>query len=291
MKRKVSFIVSYLLLVTMIISCQKNTKKYYYVSGELKGEIEINSEGLYDGFHKEFYKSGQIKTISRYKAGILHDTVKGYLESGELELIQFSFLGKDSAYRFYKNGDILSKGLLSDNKVSGWWDFYDKNGDKSHSIDYKIIRDTLLNNQLKVYKDQTEIIKDSSYFFNQKIPDTILVGGIYSFALEYHSNISDSSTVYFCYSKGFNEDFSNIDLVDIDTLYSGSHIIKSRIRRNDIGKSNFRGFFVEKHSEVVGVNKEDSTKVDIVTKKKRIYLDRPIYVIDSTDISVSEGLL
>lgn len=271
------------IILFLFLSCSDaKFEKHYYSSGEIQFLIELNNIGQRDGIFQEYYKNGQIKTTSNYLNGKRVDSIKGYFKSGELEFIQFeSLLKRDSVYKFYKDGTLFSKGLIENRKISGWWDFYNMMGYKSHSIDYKLIQDSIINNQLKVYNDDLSIVKDSSYFIDQKMLDTMVVGKIYPFEITYHSNLSDSSTVFFCYSKNFDESFNNINSVKIDTLYTGSHTISSQIKRNEIGRSNFRGFFVEKHSEIAGVNSKDSTKVDIVTYENIIYIDKVIQIVDS----------
>ena len=121
-----------IIIYFFILSCSnKGCKKIYDKDGLLITE-GCYSNGVQRGLTKEYYKSGKIKTLAKFYKGKISDTIKGFYENGKLEFIQFkSSNGLDSVYYYREsNSALLSKGTTKNSRVSGWMNFYNKEGNK-----------------------------------------------------------------------------------------------------------------------------------------------------------------
>ncbi len=84
-----------------------------YVEGEKQEKVE---ELTKTEIRKDYYPSGQVKTVACYKDGVHEGVVKEYSEDGQIEK---AFI--------YKNGVVIGEGLLTEKgeKDNYWKEYYD----------------------------------------------------------------------------------------------------------------------------------------------------------------------
>lgn len=279
----------FLLLTCLIaiLSCGKNSKKtYYFESGELLSEIEYNSEGQKDGLLKEYYKTGELKTIESYKNGKLIDTTFGYDKTGTLTVKRYSINGLEMYERYQDNGRIRSKGQIIDTILTGWWEYYDKGGKIEQKIEYlNAAEDSLLKNkqhanQVIWYDQYQKVIMDSSNYLTIELKDTIPMGELtlgYLDLVPGQSKKSDFHMVYF-----YHEDSSG-NQSPIDSTYGKNNKkVTIWLKPEREGKYYLKGYIIEKGTRV-DVNKEDSTMRDIYTTTTKMFFEKPYFVRNSSE--------
>lgn len=278
----------FLLLIFLIIlsSCGENLKKsYYFKSGELLSEIEYNEEGQKDGQLKEYYKTGELKTIESYKNGKLIDTTFGYDKSGNLTVKRYADNGIEMFEGYENKGSLRSKGVIFDTILTGWWEYYDKDGKLEQKIEYlNASEDSLLKNKQHInqvirYDQDQKVIKDSSNYLTIELKDTISMGELtlgYLDLVPGQSKESDFHMVYF-----YHEDSSG-NRSPMDSTY-GKNNKKATIWITPIIEGNYylKGHIIEKGTKVV-INKEDSEMRDIYTSTTKMFFKKPYFVINSS---------
>src|SRR5690606_6223595 len=257
-----------LFLIFFISSCSnKKCEKAYYSEGLLKKEI-CYVNGVRHGLTKEYYKSGKIKTIAKFKKGNINDTIKGFYENGRLEFIQFrSANGLDSIYYYKKNSsDLMAKGKVLNGKVSGWVKYYNEKGDKVISCKEFLYIDGEEKpyvNQTLYYGPKGELMTEKSAFFEIKIEDTLEIDKEYELYIKYNPSISKKSKVIFCYHHKIEDNFKNLDNLELNTLTLNDSLEYTiKVKYSSIGNKNLRGFFLEKYTSIEKNNKND-TLVDV----------------------------
>tara|TARA_B110001450_G_scaffold255820_1_gene284360 strand:- start:4944 stop:5780 length:837 start_codon:yes stop_codon:yes gene_type:complete len=274
-KRKFSIII-YILLVLTVIACQNTNKieKVYYDSGELFSEMEVNDNGIKNGFLKNYYKSGKIKAIATYKNNIIIDTTKSYYESGNLKSIIFNVDGVDSSYVF-KN-DIISKGIVVKGNKTGEWILNDYKNNLKVKKEFYIINDVEKHNRTYTFHKNKLIDSLSNYYsFNL---DTISINKEYDLNMFYTSPFIKKSKYVFCYSKELKSDFSNYKKIKYDTLYPDKdNLLRMSIERNKVGTESIRGLIYEMEIEVIE-NKDGTYNIN--KNETEIFVNKQIQVID-----------
>ena len=101
-----------LLIITLLLSCNDNTKKVriYDSEGDIESIETIYKDSIRHGEYQIFFKNGNISQEGKYYYGNVQGEVKFYYETGELNSkINFQRHKKfGNATVFYKNGLINS---------------------------------------------------------------------------------------------------------------------------------------------------------------------------------------
>ncbi len=126
----------YLIILFFILcSCEqpnKNIFREYYYDGSLKFEYQINKDSIMDGFFKEYYPEGSIRSMQNYKNGQLDSIATFYYENGRVEKIlnyvYDSLVG--SQKRFYPNNKIKQYAVIDGFGECFFVLKYDSNGNE-----------------------------------------------------------------------------------------------------------------------------------------------------------------
>lgn len=246
-------------------------------------EIEYNDKGQKDGQLREYYKTGELKTIEYYKNDELIDTTKGFNKKGKLTVKRYQENGKSIFERYHENGKPLSRGEMIDTIAVGWWDYYDQKGKLYRKVEYidasgdSIVKNVQHPNQIISY-DQGKITRDSSNYFKIDLKDTVPMKKLtigYLDLVPQISKESDFHWVYFWY-----EDKSG-NASKIDTTYGKSDKkAKFWLFPESKGEIKLKGIIVEEGTEN-RINDKDTTLVDIVKRTKRLFFEKDVYVIEN----------
>jgi hypothetical protein len=106
-----------IILIFILCSCeqsQENIVREYYYDGSLRFEYQINKDSIMDGFFKEYYPEGSIRSIIYYENGNTDSIATFYYENGSIEkTLNFcndTLLG--SQIRFYPNNKIKQYSVI-----------------------------------------------------------------------------------------------------------------------------------------------------------------------------------
>lgn len=287
------------LLIIILVSCD-NTEKYYYPTGELFSEVQVDNDGknngtlkkyyitgeiegkgnytngLKDGTFIEYYKNGNTKSLEVYKNGKIQDTTKRYYENGVIKSIAFEDTNGSYYREFYKNGNKQSEGYYKDSILVDWWNYYSDLGDIIQKREYINKNDEAHLNQLITFNDNKNIVIDSSYYYSFLI-SKIKNSKYYRFKIDYEPSIKNAE-VFLILSDSLNSDFSNLKFVQSDTLYMDNNTLTSNTLKEPYRK--LKGYFYEYYSEIIDSTKhKDSIRISI--KEKRTFFDKNIKVTDT----------
>ena len=144
-----------IIILLLLISCNKITKKEFYDTGELKVEYTINRKTKdINGIYKEYDKKGFLASEIKFVNGIRQGEAKKYNEEGN-NIACFYFkndLVTDTAYFYYSSGEIKQLKVYDNGQIKGdVIDFY-KNGNISYKGTY--LNDTLIyGSEYEYYND------------------------------------------------------------------------------------------------------------------------------------------
>ncbi|WP_139856798.1 toxin-antitoxin system YwqK family antitoxin [Aequorivita sinensis] len=273
-------------VIATLINCQKKTtEKYYRDTGELLSEIEYNKEGQKDGELREYYKTGELKTIEYYKNDQLIDTTIGFDKNGKIIVKRYEKDGSSIFERYYENGQLLSKGKIRDTITEGWWHYYYDDGNLYRKIEYvNASNDSSINkmqypNQIVSFDKKGNIIKDSSNYYTIDLKDTIPLGKLTLGYIDLEPQISkeyDFHMVYF-----WSED-TNANKTKIDSTYGKNNKpAKFWLIPKNKGKHKLNGYIIEK-GKIIKLNQKDTTMVDIIEKTKKLFFEKDFFVKDTT---------
>ena len=165
---------------------------------------------------------------------------------------------------FYENGKIKTIGQFNDNNQPiGNWFYYDSTGILRKTVEYFLINGESYLNQEWNFTKLGDTIKDrGTYFELDLLSDTITLNEPVRAKVDLTSPFfkQESSSIYVIvpkdYSKNFNEDFSNLQEVDLDTTFNLNIELEMR---KDIGLSpntDFRRTAVfGRYYQTVGIKK------------------------------------
>jgi antitoxin component YwqK of YwqJK toxin-antitoxin module len=292
-----------ILSVYLFTSCSNNKiEKYYYPTGELLTEVEVDNKGQNNGFLKEYYKTGKLKGLANYKSGIkidsaliyyetgniytienytngLSDSTRTIYESGELKIIMIRINKNEFFQKEYsKNNEIISSGNVKDSLKYSFWEFYNNDKRTKKVIEYLALNDKEYINQVISYNKNGNIIKDSSNYYTINFPDTLEIGKSTLGEIKLNPNLSkehDFHKVYFWY-----EDL-NGNIIFNDTTYGKNKKPAPIWYFPKIsGKQNLKGYILEKGMKIEP-NEKDTITVDINYLSTKMYFNKSIYVKDS----------
>ncbi|MBP2833466.1 hypothetical protein J8281_14820 [Aquimarina sp. U1-2] len=275
------------LLICFIVACNNTKKKkYYYSTGELLSEITYNNKGIKDGELKQYYKSGELKAIEYYDQGKIVDTTKRFSKNGSLIAQEYQLNGHNIYEKYYENGNLMSKGKVIDTLLTGWWEYYHKDGKPKMKVEYmdvskdSLIKNPLYTNQLIYYDQYGKVLKDSSNYFTIDLKDTILREKISIGYLDLQPSVSKKDDFHMVYY--WQEDEQG-NTTNVDSTY-GKNEKKAMLRiiPKIIGQYKLKGYVHEK-GRSVRVNKEDSTMADITFKERKLFFEKPFVVVDSVN--------
>jgi hypothetical protein len=206
---------------------------------------------------------------------------------------------------FYSNGILKSEGKnYSENEPIGIWNYYDSTGTLERIVDYRLINGkTYLNQDWYVSKLGDTIANRGSNFNIIFDKDTISIREPIKAYVNLETPLfkNDNSSIFIVipkdYSININEDFSNLEMVNLDTIYNLS--LENEMRKasaltgdltktaffgryfDSVGNQKFRGIIVEYFykDSIMG----DSTKLNYFENKK--YFEKDVFVIDTSTIN------
>ena len=102
--------------------------KYYHQAAKTIMTLEYYKNGKLEGMQTTFYQSGKVAEETVYKNNLKNGVYKKYTENGTV--MEESNYSKDNyegtAVFRDVNGEVVSKGIFTNGKKSGIWQFYDK---------------------------------------------------------------------------------------------------------------------------------------------------------------------
>ncbi len=113
-----------------------NEKTYYYPNGQLKSR-QFFIKGRKSGVWEYFYENGKPKSIITFSSN-------------------FSDKESGSVINYDENGIILSDGKFIGDAIVSIWNYYDENGRKIYSIDYRTGEIVLFNESGKAILQLSE---------------------------------------------------------------------------------------------------------------------------------------
>jgi len=273
-----------LLLFLTLMGCEKRTtRKFFRKSGELLSEIQFNKEGRKDGELREYYKTGELKTLEFYKNGILVDTTRGFYKNGLLSTKIYSFEGNNIYEKYHGNGNLMSKGQIIDTILKGWWSFYDFHGNLERKVEYidksadSTIKNGMYPNQIIYYDEKGNILIEKSNFFKIFVPDTIRLGKVTFGEIDLVPQISKESDFHMVY---FWHNINGISS-EIDSTYGKNfENAKFWILPKKAGKCKLKGYIYEKGVSFKS-NEIDTSLMDVIQKSKKLFFEKELHLKDS----------
>ncbi|TVZ52276.1 toxin-antitoxin system YwqK family antitoxin [Dokdonia sp. Hel_I_53] len=232
------------IIFIFLISCaEKDWKEIHYPNGNVKVRVQLDKDGIPNGIHEEFFESGKLKLRSTSTNGKLLDTVKVYSQDGYLK----------------------EKGLMRNGLKDSWWSELDKKGNKYIDREYVIKNnDTILENQIKKYKDNGELDLTSSWFFNVKVEDSLSNGKLNG-KVTYHSNFKPEDQFLYM-------------VVNKDTFYGRNNEISFSVKIENQDTIQLSGEIFE---EVLAVEKINDTLSSLKQETYNKYFKQKFIVVDS----------
>ncbi|WP_281989689.1 hypothetical protein [Aquimarina aggregata] len=285
-----------IVVVFLFFSCD-NIKREYYTNGSLKSEYYELEEGIYDGTFKNYYESGNIKSIAKFNKGKLSDTVFNFYDDQDKK-IKFLRIYSDSIclkqVEYNKNDFIKGEGYVCTDKMlrNGKWKFFKESGRIDFIREYKLIDNKQYLNQIwYLNKEGDTLYTPSKYFEVQLIKDTITVGeavlGAVIMKSPFFKKEASAIRVFLPSEeeKNFVFDFSNEREIKLDTFYN--------LIADKKNQKNFEGFskpyttaFGKRLKKITGkynlrgIIEESYIESDSLLKATKMYFDIPIYIKD-----------
>ncbi len=157
---------------------------YIFENGVLKFEGITDLSGKREGLWKEYYETGEVRSIGHYKNGNPINEWKFFFPSQTIEIIgQYNFKGeKDGEWKwFYPNKQILMLENYNDGELDGLFVEYDDKGEilsKGHFIEDLEDGDW--------YYKRGEMTEKGSYYEGKKIGNWKLTYGNGKIAVDSH---------------------------------------------------------------------------------------------------------
>ncbi len=273
--------------VVLFINCiSKNEKKFYYEEGQLLSKVQYNDQGLKNGELREYYKSGELKTIEYYRNGKLMDTTRGFYKDGKLSVKIYGHEGKTFYEKYYENGAIMSNGEVIDTILKGWWSFYDSVGKLQRKVEYldlskdENIKNKQYPNQTIYYTKNGTILSDSSNYFTISLKDTLPLRNLTLGKIDLEPLISKKSDFYMVYFWSQDEQGNK---TKIDSTY-GKNAKEAEfwLIPQTKGKHTLNGYILEK-GKTLKINKNDTSLVDVIDSAKKLFFEKKFYVKDTLE--------
>ncbi len=264
------------IIIIFLFSCESDdkikTQSTYYVSRNLKQKkfYDINSNRLDSS--KIYFDS--TKRILKIKDVSINDSV-----------LKSTF--------FYENGSIEAEGFYKNGLKFNNWHFYRNDGTLSQKIEYKIVNgEQYLNQRMRFDVNGVPIYEGSHFYDYETSNDTIQINEDVKFLFHLKNPFfSPKSDVYILKPKlnyEFNNDFSNLNEIELDTIYSlvKTHDMKNQnlsvafaLNFSKPGNKIVKGILVEE----IDKDRMEMDSLDIL--QTRYYFDKALYVlpIDTND--------
>mgnify|MGYP000910503586 CR=1 FL=1 len=299
--RRIKKLCNVLTCFVLLTACN-NKQKQYYDTGELH-EVYRLINGEKEGKYTEYYRNGNTRIIHHYNQGVKVDSSVYFKKEGGVKGKDFYVNGETTRVLF--NPKIYSKiagKIDSLERFVGDVNFYNKEGWLEIQKEFLIIEDKPYLNQEKFFDKNGEIVLGEGDYFvitqkqdTTKINKPIIANGLLISQKSLHENYSSSIKIVLPKTKSvnFNDDFSNVNEVETDTIYDlniekkyrellnikeGSFPTHALFGRyySEVGKQDFRGIIVEYFNDP---NTPDSLK----NYERKYYFDIPVYVKDTIE--------
>ena len=232
MKKIVKIIYSFIIL--LFFSCNdSDLVKEYNDDGNLIKEYEVYNDKK-NGVYKEYNADGKLKTVHIYKDDVAIDT-SSYYQNGILKQVKYWDSLKNNSYFekiFSKNGNVISYGRRLTNGVRiHKWPILNKEGIKVSETEYFNYKGEEYVNQIYHFKENDTLFNKGNFYHTLPIKDTLFVGEKFKLYFFLRGPVfgykSSLKMIVPRYKKGFNfnNDFSNIEKIEKDTVYSINHYI------------------------------------------------------------------
>jgi hypothetical protein len=140
---KVNHLLSIILLLILLYSCESNSKrivkKSFSTSGKLLTYTEYLNDSTKDGVEINFYENGSLKSVFKYKNGLIEGINKSYLQDGTLirEESYKKGLRHGEFHFYYRNGFTKSqKNYYLGNQEGEDFEYNEKGEITSYSVYY-----------------------------------------------------------------------------------------------------------------------------------------------------------
>ena len=265
-----------IVFIFSITSCnEKKVTTEYYSTGEILKEYQVVN-GNKNGFHKEYYRNGNLKAIHYYKNGIKIDSSIYFDESNKIVKKVDLYISKDTTVRkiFFMNGNIESKGKIYKTNKIGKWVYNREDGSIEKEFEFMSINGEQYTNQGRYFNIEGKLLHELGNFYdlnltstNIKLKDTVFL------SLKYKPLLALNSKSYLCISSKIDSDFGNLNDVKLDTIHFENNIISNyRLLFGTSGIKNIRGFINEYYEKKTNLN--DS----IVRGDRKLFLEFKINV-------------
>lgn len=300
----------YITLLVLFVSCNTNIVKEYHENKRLKKEYtKVN--GKLHGIYKEYYESGNLKSLYQYEYGLykdssllFYDDKKQSLKFKELFLTN----GHDSLYYYHPNGQLDAKGIVNKKDIRiGDWYFYREDGSMLQKLEYfDIAGQEYMNQRWRYTKDNKLMLSEGNFYELQTtFKDTVFVGQevklLFHLKRPLFALNSRSFIILPVIREEFNKEFSNLKEIEHDTIFSlgeqGLHknydatnfSVAFSYVYSEPGIESIRGVLVEQiHQGMLPDKRIKSwlfTEKDTFDRKERkIYFDKKIYVKENKKI-------
>ncbi len=269
----------YIIVLFLVISCTKvSKKKEFYKTGEICSEYEIDENNSKSGLEKLYYKNGKLKRILLHNSNVLVDTSYQYYNDGTVKIKTFKTKKLDSTY-YYINDCIYYKGVLqNNNSVLGWWDNLNcKESSLLVKKQFVEVGNDIVENQ-SIFYNNNKIIDSLSYYFKINVNDTLIKGVSYDVKIEYSKPKRDINRVYLLHNWEINNNFSNLNELEYDTINGFDNEINFKLSFDKIGDETFRSLIKIDDMKIKGKNINDSTLLNVREFTKDMFVEKYIYV-------------
>ena len=237
----------------LLFSCKKEMSKFYPKGGLYK-KYTTDYNGNVCGDYFEYYKNGKLKLKHIYSNGILIDSSVCYYMNGEISEIYFH---KDTVdycvgYKNYKLKKISHEGFLfkadslyRNGRKIGKWKYYDDNK-VTNIVEYLNVCGTEYTNQGWFYDKHSRITKKGSNYYTLKmIKRKYKIGEKIDVEIIYTPIIDQKSKAVLYMSPEIDNEFCNIDLIKLDTVFSQNNKFRFSLGFKKKGKKFLRGYINE----------------------------------------------
>ncbi|NLN26203.1 MAG: hypothetical protein GX163_11300 [Bacteroidetes bacterium] len=218
----------YKLVVFIIIfsSCE-NIEKEYYKNGNIKAKYQTQN-GVLHGDYFQYDSLGILTSHHIYNLGKRIDS-SIYYKDGNIWYINYFVNGKIHLHKqYYPNGKIKEYGsIVKENLRIGKWRFYNERGYLEEIKEFKLVDGESYLNQNWFFDVNGDTLKNQgSYYDLWLVSDTITLKDPVVGVVDLINPVIKDRKTYIKvvvpkdYSPDFNEDFSNVNTIDIDTTYN-----------------------------------------------------------------------
>ncbi len=259
------------LLVFFIFSCNKDKEIIveYYSNGLPYKEYSLK-RGVIDGAYIEYFTDGKLKTKHIYREGIKIDSSLFYNQKPHY-LKQIEYHNKrdtliiksyDAKRRQSEKGEIFEK----QNKEK--WTYYNDEGKIDKILEYVTVNGLKHTNQGWYFDQKGDTIQEFGSYYNYFLnPKKVLVGEVFELIIKYKPLLVINGDVKALVSPNVSSDYSNLDIIALDTINFIENTGYTKISFKDKGRKNLRGFIEELYQ---------ITQDSLV--KRIMYIDIPIDV-------------